>query len=91
MCPGCWAHVEPFCQHAGMVRVFAEDAVYGVDPYCWSVAYCVVDDGVIEFKGVHDAPRQCQVRAIAKSLRKQGLKLLRERKSGANPGLKLKA
>jgi len=68
-----------------MLRVLPEGQQYG-DPYCWSVAFRVVDEATIEFVGAHEAPRQCQVRAIVRSLRERGLRVLRERKSGACTG-----
>lgn len=83
----CWAHFEYFCRHGGLVRIYA-DGQTANDPYCFALPFKVIDDQTIELKGVWKCPRQCQVRALIKSCREVGLKVIRERKDGANPGYK---
>ena len=36
----CRAHLEWHCEHAGIARVFAEQAEYG-DPYCYALPFVV--------------------------------------------------
>lgn len=83
----CWAHVDYHCEHSGVVRVFHKDKKFG-DKYCWSCAFKVIDINLIELVGVCKTPKLCQIHAIVDSLRKQGIAVLRHRRSGANPGMK---
>lgn len=84
----CWADIDYHCEHAGLIRVYAHGQEYG-DPYCLALPFVVDEPGVIQFVGLSQRLRQCQVRAMAVSCRAQGLRAVRERKSGANPGIKM--
>ena len=69
----CWVHLEWFCEHAGIARAFNESSQYG-DAYCYALPFVVRErftepdkyghQGLIEFVGVQQWPRLCQMRAL---------------------------
>jgi len=83
----CWAHIEYFCEHGGVIRVFETGKAYG-DRYCYALPFHKLSDNVIEFVGVVTAPKLSYARAIKVACRAVGLEAVRERKSGARPGIK---
>ena len=87
----CWAHLDWHCEHAGLVRVFGGGDEYRRDPYCYALAFRVVDrfdsddkrrHGLIEFEGVFVCPRACQYRAIRTAARAAGWGVVRTRVNG---------
>ena len=70
----CWAHIQWFCEHAGVIRVFAERSRYRIDPYCICIPFFVKEKfnkidksgkrGYIEFVGLSEKLNICQFRAI---------------------------
>ncbi len=86
----CYVHLQYFCEHGGCLRIYCDGFKYeNRDLYCWSCSFEVKDLRLIELQGVYQAPRNCQARTLFKSLRQQNIRFMRERKSGANPGIKL--
>lgn len=83
-----WAHMEYF--EGGVIRVFADQAAYNVDPYLYAIAFKVTEEDAqtIELLGAIKAPTPSQYRAIAHEMRARGLKIIRRRVTGANPGIK---
>jgi hypothetical protein len=83
----CWAHFDYFCEHGGVIRIYADGQTTD-DPFCFSLPFSVVDDQTIELQALWHCPRLCQVHALVKSCKEFGLHVERLRKSGANPGRK---
>ena len=84
------ATIERFS--GGVIRLFKDDSSYG-DPYEYALAFRNVDEDTIEVVGVFSnergqsnvpLPHQCRV--IRKLVREDGLRVVVERKSGANQG-----
>ncbi len=78
---GCWAHIEWFCDHAGLARVFNSDQKYG-DPYCYALPFVVREKyaaplangkrGLVEFVGVVKVMSSCQYRAMKQAMFEAG-------------------
>jgi hypothetical protein len=85
----CWAHIDWFCEHAGLARVFNGDQDFG-DPYCYALAFVVREKfdkplpngkkGLIEFVGVIKVMSMCQYRALGDAMYKEGWGVLSTRK-----------
>jgi hypothetical protein len=65
-----WAHLEWFCEHAGLIRIYKDDQKYG-DPYSRAIAFVVIDRfetgpkiGNLELKGVTKVLTKDEYRAI---------------------------
>lgn len=73
----CWCHLEWFCEHAGLARVFGGDQKFG-DSYCYALPFVIREKydtpqdgilGLIEFVGVLKVMKPCQYRAMRKAIR----------------------
>lgn len=67
------AHVEWLCEHAGVVRVYADGKSYEQqDPYEWAATVEKLGNGGIELKGVVKRLELTGRRAIEKALIAEG-------------------
>lgn len=85
-----WAHIERHGQCdkacAGVVRIFDDWQSYG-DPFRYAFSFIMQDENTIELVGISGrAPTPAEARAGLRTCRQAGLKIVRERKSGALQG-----
>lgn len=75
-------------QCAGVCRVYEDGAKWG-DPYRYAFAFLIVDDGVAEVVGISVRPPTVdEVRCALRAAKDAGLRVVRDRKSGARQGLR---
>ena len=74
----CWAHLEWHCEHAGLVRVFADGKQYG-DEYENALPFVAVDESTIEFVGLTKKLTPSQWRAARSECKAAGLKMVFKR------------
>ena len=74
----CWVHIDWHCEHAGLVRVYSEDAKFG-DPYCYAIPFKRIGYDEIEFIGMVKNIKLCQWRAIRRELKAAHIKAIRTR------------
>jgi hypothetical protein len=74
-----WVHMEWFCDHAGILRIFEKNSKFG-DPYENSIAFKVVERyntpkdgkiGMLEFVGVVKPLNKYQFYAICEMMKKE--------------------
>jgi hypothetical protein len=86
-----WAHIEQHgqClrQCSGIARVFEDGQVFG-DHYRYAMKFHKISDTEIEVIGVTQPPTMQEAHAIARAFRAAGLRVRRDRKSGARQGLR---
>lgn len=85
-----WAHIERGgqCekQCSGCIRIFEDWYVFG-GPYRYSFPFVMFDETTIELQGiVGRAPTPSEGRAMLRACKAAGLRVMRERKSGARLG-----
>ena len=81
-----WADVQRF--RGGLIRVFKDDAKYG-DPYTYAFTFKEIEDGLVEVVGVHGLPPTLsEGKAMLKAAKEAGLTVMKNRRSGANPGMR---
>jgi len=87
-----WAHIEEHGQCdskcSGLIRVFEDGQVFG-DEYLYAMKFVKHDENTIEFVGVtKPAPTPSQGKAILAAVRAKNWRVLKDRKTGANPGVR---
>jgi hypothetical protein len=90
-----WGHIERFgqCdkQCAGVVRIFEDGKKFG-DPYVYDFPFTMLDDRTIVLHGIIGkeqggrAPTVDEARAGMKACHAAGLRIVRERHTGARQG-----
>jgi hypothetical protein len=84
-----WGHIRWFCQHCGMVYVFAAGMKYYEDPFCYTLTFVVKErydvplpsgkKGLIEFVGLDKIMNKRQYKALGDAMFAEGWGVLSTR------------
>jgi len=83
-----WAHIDQWCEHAGLIRVFEDGNEFDVDGYEYMFPFRMKSACEIELTGM--CCRVCtpgEARAMLRAVRERGWKATWRRVSGARPGI----
>jgi len=83
-----WAHIDQWCEHAGLIRVFEDGQEFDVDGYEYMFPFRMYSPDEIELTGM--CCRVCtasEARAMLRAVRERGWTATWRRVSGAKPGI----
>ena len=83
-----WAHVDQWCEHAGLIRVFEDGQEFEVDGYTYMFPFRMYAPNRIELTGMCvRPPTKSEAWAMMRAVRERGWKVTFRRVCGAKPGI----
>ena len=83
-----WAHIDQWCEHAGLIRVFADGREFEVDGYEYMFPFRMYAPDRIELAGMCvRRPTKSEAWAMMRAVRERGWTVTWRRVCGARPGI----